>query len=236
MTLPRRKRRLWASSSLVPAQCQARLSPEILPLLSQEEGCRRQETMVLRLELSPIYAGCTHAITAACRRSRGPPPPTAMRQGRTPPTATEPHGPSRRRRRPPSPRHWGRARLSAAGHSPRGQARPERRTHQGGKPMVHLPWPKSASPCRRSAYHRPHETAVWALTTGGQICAPPTGLASGTKKSPHGMPSARPSRRWVEDAAADDPAWGLHQMQARRGGRGRGRAREENEKTPSLPS
>jgi len=66
MTLPRRKRCLWASSSLVPAQCQARLSPKILPLLSQEEGCRRQETMVLRLELSPIDADCTHAITAAC--------------------------------------------------------------------------------------------------------------------------------------------------------------------------
>jgi hypothetical protein len=83
MTPPRRKQHPQASSSSAPAQCQARLSPEILPPLSQEEDCRRQETAVLQLELSPIDAGSTHAIAAACRRSHGSSPPTQTRSPAT---------------------------------------------------------------------------------------------------------------------------------------------------------
>ena len=165
MTPPRRKRRPQASSSSAPAQCQARFSPEILPLLNQDEGCRRQETMVLQLELSPIDAGCTHAITAVCRRSRGPPPPTqtrspARRRGGPRPPPPNLNG-SSRRRRPPSPRHGGPC--QAAGRwTPATRTSQTRAAHppRALKPTVHLPWPKSTSLCRRPALRRPHETAA----------------------------------------------------------------------------
>ena len=219
MTLPRRKRRLKSSRSSAKKKV-------VAAKRQWSSGWSlAQYTPVARTQSPP------RAVGAAGRRrqqrcGRGgprPPPPNltaraAAAAGRRAPATGGVPG-----CRPPDTRHGDRPDQSGA-------------PTKALKPTVHLPWPKSASPCRRPAYRRPHETAAWALITGGQICAPPTGLASATKKSPHGMPSAWPSRRWVEDAAADVPAWGLHQMQARRGGRGRGRAREENEKTPSLPS
>jgi len=170
MTPPRRKQHLWASSSSAPAQCQARLSPEILLHLSQEEGCRRQETMVLRLELSPIDADCTHAITAACVGAAGRRRQQRCGMGGPRPPPPNLNGPSRRR--PPSP-----VTGNVPGCRPSDTRHGERPDQSGAptralKPTVHLPWPKSASPCRRPAYNRPHETAARALTTGGQICRP----------------------------------------------------------------
>jgi len=127
-----------------------------------------------------------------------------MRQGRTPPTAAEPHGPSRRRCQPPSRRHGGRARLSAAGHSPRGQARLERRTHQGtqadGSPPMaekHIPLPEAGPPppprnSREGPDHEradlpPHPPAWPPPPRSLPTECPPRGLAAGGWRTPPPM-------------------------------------------------